>query len=119
MSSYGSLRESSVILSSDIQAIATYILETNALKYFTHHFVGVEFFSDSIGTPVIPSGGTYVITVETRELPDIYQDVQNNSIDASDVASVNFSGNPVSIQFVPDTITDATHFRINISSNRT
>ncbi len=119
MSSYDSLRNSSPLFSSDILEIATSEIEVESAKYYGHHFVGVEFFSDSSGTPAVPSAGTYLITVEMRELQGVFQSPANNSVTAATPVSVNFSGAPTKIQFEPDSIADATHFRLNLNSNRT
>lgn len=116
----GSLGMGSIVSESTIQAIATYtwILDAEAALY-PHNFIGVEFFSDAIGTPATPSSGTYTIQVETTELPDVFQDPANNSVTASSPISVSFAGNPVSIKMTPNTIVGATHFRINLTSNMT
>lgn len=119
MSSYDSLRESSIVFSSGILAIAESEIEVENSRYYGHHFVGVDFFSDSSGTPATPASGTYLITVELRELQGTFQTPANNSVSAATPVSVNFSGAPTKIKFDPDTIVGATHFRININSNRT
>ncbi len=121
MSDYDSLKVGSRLFASDVQVIATYTWDLNIdAKYYAHHFVGVEFFSDAEGdTPVTPSGGTYLIEVETKELSGVYQAPGSNSITAATPESVTFAGNPLSIRFTPSTITGAAYFSIKLSSNRT
>ncbi len=119
MSSYDSLRDSSILLTGDIQAIVTSEIDVGKSTYYGHHFVGVDFFSDSSGTPATPTSGSYIITVETRELQGIFQSPANNSVAAATPVSVNFSGSPTKIKFDPNTIVGATHFRLNVNSNRT
>jgi hypothetical protein len=119
MSGYPSLRESSILFTSDILAIGTEEIEVDKSKLYGHHFVGVEFFSDSSGTPATPSSGTYSITVETWELPGVFQSPLSNLVTAATPVSVNFSGAPTKIKFDPDTIVGATHFRLIVNSNRT
>lgn len=120
MPRWESLEKSSRLFESDIQAIAEYTWELNSdVKYFTHHFVGIEFYSDEVGSIVTPSSGAYTVTVETRDTPGVYQAPPSNIIDASDRNSVDFSGNPTAIKITFDTIVGATHFKIRLASNRT
>ncbi len=119
MSGYTSLRESSVLYTGDILAIGTEEIEVDKSKLFGHHFVGIEFFSDSEGTPATPTSGSYEITVEMWELPETFQSPADNIITAATPVSVNFSGAPTKIQFEPTDIVGATYFRLMINSNRT
>lgn len=116
MPSYDQLRLRRRKFSSDIVTVGTDIT-LNIDENSPHIFAAVEFFSDAQGTFAAPTGGTITFTAETAELPNVFQELTNGTVDASNNRSVNVSSNVTNLKAVTSSIAGATHCRLNVTSN--
>jgi hypothetical protein len=89
-----------------------------------HYFAGLEFFADSHGdTPATPSAGTVTITARSINSPNYMQNPSGstgvNVIDLTAYEDLAFEGNYQAVRVIPSGIVGATHYRLNVSCNKT
>lgn len=107
---------SSQILTSDIVTVATAITLTPGKDYGDKRnaSVGVEFFSDALGTPTTSGEGTVTVTVSSNENPQSTETISGASITAANPKAVQWTYSTREVIATPASITVATHWRVNL-----
>jgi hypothetical protein len=76
--------------------------------------IGVEFFSDDIGTPVTATAGTVALTASTYVNPQKTDAITSPSITAATPVFKPFSFSAKTVTGTPASIGTATHWRMNL-----
>jgi hypothetical protein len=94
-----------------------------------HNFVDVVSLSELGGSPVIPDAGFYNIYYQDTLDGGFKSISDNGNLDATktggsslpdgDCLGASFAGNPLKIKVVPDGVTVATAYRVEIKQNLT
>ena len=104
------------LYSSGIDVVANTLVITNILRDLENHYIGVRYYSDAIGTPVVPGAGTVVIEgLDEATAQWTPTQAPLVSTDVLDKESIN--GNITGLRAVPTGITTATHWQLFSSSN--
>ena len=94
----------------------TLTLEDSIMIDYEYFYIGVRYYSDIDGTPVVPSAGT--VLIEALDETTNQWTPTAAPLDATDVtAKQNFQGNVLQVRAVPTAITGATHFQLFVSAN--
>ena len=93
-----------------------------------HTFIDIVSL-DAEGLPVTPSAGTYSVYVKTTEMGGFKSVTDNGTINANLTGGstlgdgveigASFSGNPLEIKVVPDSIVGAVSYKVSINQNLT
>lgn len=83
--------------------------------YLSLHEVGVEFFSDAVGTPATASAGTVAFVKRTLASPAVDESL-GTAMDATAPVSDVVTGFVKSVKAMPSGIGTATHYRLNVAS---
>lgn len=83
-----------------------------------HSFAGAVFFNDATGeTPVQPTDGKIVYTVQLTVQPHVFQDIPDNEVDATSPGQVDWAGNTDVVRADVQSVVGATHVRIIVVGN--
>lgn len=103
---------------SPITAISGGSIILSVDENFAHSFAAIIFYADADGTTeATPTAGTATITVETDELPNVFQPITNGVITASNPESRSFASNATRVQVVFASVTGASHAKLVVNSN--
>lgn len=104
------------LFTSPIVTVATNTVISNIQDDLENHYIGARYYSDAVGTPVVPGAGTILV----QGLDEATNQWTNTAstlacTDVTDKESI--TANVTSIRGVPTGITTATHWQLFSSSN--
>ena len=80
-----------------------------------HCFIGIQQF-DAMGDPLLAGAGTYAISVRTRN-SEIFKELPQSPIDATDPCDLNFAANVSGVRAVPTGVTVAVTYKLVLTAN--
>lgn len=109
------------LIESDITPIATIIDMEQIDTIRPHCFAGIQFFADAEGTTqAIPTVGTVLIEVQTRNIVPVFESIQNGTLDLTQpLSTVSWAANTVRVRATPTGVDVATHYRLVVTCNTT
>ena len=89
--------------------------------YLTHCFLGVQFLKTDGTTVSDPTAGTLAVKAKTMNSPGVWEDPATSSIDATAPVTIDFSGNIVGVQLIPNAISgdSVIYYRVILTRNAT
>lgn len=115
--SHNTMDQQHALYDSAIATVATTHTITPVNDNLENHYIGVRYYSDAVGTPVAPTGGTVVLEV-LDEATNQWTEVTGSPLTASAITSKGtYTGNVIGVRAVPTGLLTATHWQLFSSSN--
>lgn len=106
-------------IESEIVTVTTAITLDDIAADDPHCFVGVQFFSDSLGeTSATPTVGSIDIAIQTVNTKPVFEALSDSKIYASAPVTLSWCANTEKVRATPSVaIEGATHWRIVVTCN--
>ena len=88
---------------------------------YPHCFIGVQFFKADGTTVAVPTAGTLTVKAKTINNGGIWEDPTVSSIDATAPVTIDFAGNAIGVQLIPNALAgdDVISYVVTLTRNAT